>query len=91
MFEGFSVNRRRFLGSSAIAIATDGLGMMDSTYAGSSDKNATKDSPIKPQASTTFGPLKHIHEGVLDVGYAEASSYIGQGAKFADSRPPGSV
>ena len=55
MFEGFSVNRRRFLGSSAIAIATDGLGMMDSTYAGSSDKNATKDSPIKPQASTTFG------------------------------------
>ena len=39
---------------------------------GSADAQSGKISPIKPGTNTSFGPLKQIDAGVLNVGYAEA-------------------
>lgn len=57
-------DRRRFLGTAALAIAAAELGMIGS---------APAETPsIRPGTSASFGPLKQIDAGVLNVGYAEA-------------------
>jgi pimeloyl-ACP methyl ester carboxylesterase len=76
MSEDINHDRRRFLGSSAVAIATAGLGIFDAAKAQSSDRNATRISSIK--LVSIFDPLKQIDAGVLNVGYAEAGPAGGQ-------------
>src|SRR5438876_2499318 len=39
---------------------------------GTADAQSIKINPIKPGTNTSFGPLKQIDAGVLNVGYAEA-------------------
>jgi pimeloyl-ACP methyl ester carboxylesterase len=34
-------------------------------------------SPLRPQSTASFGPLKQIDAGVLNVGYAEAGPAAG--------------
>src|SRR5688500_2307408 len=63
--EEINHERRRLLGTTAMAIAAVPLGISSSLF-------DQKLSAIKPEASTTFGPLKQIVAGVLNVGYAEA-------------------
>lgn len=63
-----NLNRRRFLGTTAFAIATAQLGASIAAHAQSSTSPIT----IKPGAGTSFGPLKQIDAGLLSVGYAEA-------------------
>jgi pimeloyl-ACP methyl ester carboxylesterase len=65
MFEGVNHRRRRFLGGAAMTIAAAGLGIIGSASAQS------RLPAIKPGANTSFGPLKQIDAGVLNVGYAE--------------------
>jgi pimeloyl-ACP methyl ester carboxylesterase len=60
-------DRRRFLGTAAVTIAAAEFGMI-----GSADAQPTKINPIKPGTNTSFGSLKQIDAGVLNVGYAEA-------------------
>ena len=50
-----------------MTIAAAELGMI-----GSADAQASQDNPIKPGTNTSFGSLKQIDAGVLNVGYAEA-------------------
>lgn len=69
MTEQFKLDRRRFLGGTATAIAAAGVGVIGSANA-QSNKNPAEKSQIKPQ--NNFGPLKQIDAGVLNVGYAEA-------------------
>jgi pimeloyl-ACP methyl ester carboxylesterase len=57
-------DRRRFLGTAALAIAAAELGMIGSAPAQPEQK--------KPRTSASFGALKQIDAGVLNVGYAEA-------------------
>ena len=59
MTEEFNNDRRRFVGAAAMAIAAAQLGMIGSAKAQSG-------------TNTTFGALKQIDAGVLNVGYAEA-------------------
>jgi pimeloyl-ACP methyl ester carboxylesterase len=66
------LGRRRFLRASAMAIAAAELAMTGSAYALPAAPTATGAPPIKPGATTAFGPLKQIDAGLLDVGYAEA-------------------
>jgi pimeloyl-ACP methyl ester carboxylesterase len=66
MSEGVNHHRRRFLGGAAMTIAAAGLGIIGSASAQS------RLLAIKPGANTSFGPLKQIDAGVLNVGYAEA-------------------
>src|SRR6202051_1532416 len=69
MSEEINQQRRGFLGTAAMAVAATQLGMIGSVNA----QNTPAPPPtIKPGAHTSFGPLKQIDAGVLNVGYAEA-------------------
>src|SRR5262245_56532654 len=62
-------DRRRFFGTAAMAVAAAQLGMIGSAAA---QQREAKLPAIKPGTHTSFGPLKQIDAGVLNVGYAEA-------------------
>jgi pimeloyl-ACP methyl ester carboxylesterase len=62
-------DRRRFFGAAAMAVVTTQLGTIVSTAA---QRMETTMPAIKPGTSTSFGLLKQIDAGVLNVGYAEA-------------------
>jgi pimeloyl-ACP methyl ester carboxylesterase len=62
-------DRRRFFGSAAMAVAATQLAMIGPAAA---QRLEVKVPAIKPGTNTSFGPLKQIDAGVLNVGYAEA-------------------
>lgn len=66
-FQGINFQRRRFFGTAAGAIAAAQLGVV-----GSANANPIQWSAIKPGINTSFGSLKQIEAGVLNIGYAEA-------------------
>ena len=70
--QGLNQERRRFLGAAALTIAAAELAMIGSP-------EAQTPSPTGTRGANTFGPLKHIDAGVLNIGYAEAGP--------ADGRP----
>jgi len=61
--------RRHFVGTAALTVAAAQLGMIGVVDAQSG--KATLPS-VKPGSHTSFGPLKQIDAGLLNVGYAEA-------------------
>jgi pimeloyl-ACP methyl ester carboxylesterase len=65
-------DRRRFFGTAAMAVAATQLGMMDLAAAQPGTTKATRLPDIKPGTHTSFGSLKQIDAGVLNIGYAEA-------------------
>jgi len=75
MSEQTSSNRRGFLRSAAMGIA-----VAEFIGAASSDAQTsqTRMPPVKPGTHTTFGPLKQIDAGVLNIGYAEAGPANGR-------------
>jgi pimeloyl-ACP methyl ester carboxylesterase len=72
MSEGVKYDRRRFLGIAATSIAAAELGVIGSANARSGGMTAADLPTIKPGTNTSFGSLKQIDSGVLNVGYAEA-------------------
>src|SRR5208283_5034000 len=72
MSEQINQDRRRLLGTTALTIAAAELAMI-----GSAEAQSTKINPIKPGANTSFGSLKQIDAGLLNVGYAEAGPVNG--------------
>ncbi len=69
MSEPSNPGRRHFLGAAAMTIAATRLGMTDAVQARSG--GAT------PATGQSFGPLKQIAAGLLNVGYAEAGPAAG--------------
>lgn len=67
MPEAIDHQRRRFFGLAALSVAAVDLGAATIAHAQSS---AASSSGAK--ADTTFGALKQVRAGVLDIGYAEA-------------------
>jgi pimeloyl-ACP methyl ester carboxylesterase len=65
-------DRRRFVGRAAMAIAAAQFGLIDSAAAD------VKVPAIKPGTNTSFGAIKQIEAGVLNVGYAEAGPANGE-------------
>jgi pimeloyl-ACP methyl ester carboxylesterase len=64
--------RRRLFGAAAMTFAAAQLGMVGSANA-QTIKASQKELPaVKPGTHTSFGPLKQIDAGVLNIGYAEA-------------------
>jgi pimeloyl-ACP methyl ester carboxylesterase len=62
-------HRRRLSGTAAVTFAAAQLGLIGSADA----QTRSKELPaIKPGTNTSFGPLKQINAGALNVGYAEA-------------------
>ena len=72
MSEEINHPRRRFLGTTAMTIIAAKLGLLSSAQAQSGTHGgAAAPSSNKPWASASFGALKRIDAGVLNVGYAE--------------------
>ncbi|MGF7041396.1 alpha/beta fold hydrolase [Mucilaginibacter lappiensis] len=72
MSEELKYDRRRFLSTAAITIAAGPLVMIGSANAQTSKINpADTAARIKPGTNTSFGTLKQIDAGALNVGYAE--------------------
>src|SRR5262245_19521252 len=70
--EDIKLHRRLLLGAATVAVATAQLGMIGSGAAQPGSSKAARLPAIKPGTHTTFGPLKQIDAGILNVGYAEA-------------------
>jgi pimeloyl-ACP methyl ester carboxylesterase len=77
MSNDLNYDRRRFLGTAAMTIAAAQLGMTESAKAQSSKAKPADLPTIKPGTNTSFGPLKQIDAGLLNVGYAEAGPAAG--------------
>jgi len=70
--EGIDHHRRHFFGTAALTIAAAQLGAIGVARAESGAPKSTRLPAIKVGTNTSFGPLKQIDAGVLNVGYAEA-------------------
>jgi pimeloyl-ACP methyl ester carboxylesterase len=71
MSEEIDHHRRRFFGTAAMTLAAAQLGMTGSADAQSGITSSADLPTVKPGTNTSFGALKQINAGVLNVGYAE--------------------
>ena len=78
MSEKIKYQRRHFLGTAAMTIATTQLGRFGSANAQSSKTKPAVLATMKSGTNTSFGSLKQIDAGVLNVGYAEAGPANGR-------------
>ncbi len=78
MSDKINHNRRRFLGTAVMTIAAAKLVTIGSAGAQSNQINPVDTIPIKPGTNTSFGTLKQIDAGVLNVGYAEVGPADGR-------------
>jgi pimeloyl-ACP methyl ester carboxylesterase len=67
--ENIDQDRRRFFGTAALTFAVAELGGIGVAQAATTPAQTPA---IKPRADASFGPLKQVDAGVLNVGYAEA-------------------
>jgi pimeloyl-ACP methyl ester carboxylesterase len=79
MSEQINHSRRRFLAGAVMTLASAELSMIGSADARSHKTKSASLPTVKPGTNTTFGALKQIDAGLLNVGYAEAGP--------ADGRP----
>ncbi len=77
MFEEIRHSRRRFLGTTAMTLAAAQFGMFRSAEAQASTAKPAEVPPIKPGTNKSYGALKQINAGVLNIGYAEAGPAAG--------------
>lgn len=70
MSEEINRERRRFLGTTVMSLAAAQLSI--SNLAKADTMNAPKLPPVNAGTHTSFGPIKQIDAGLLNVGYAEA-------------------
>jgi pimeloyl-ACP methyl ester carboxylesterase len=75
--EEINRHRRQFFAAAAVTVAAAQLGMIGPAAAQTGKAKATQLPAIKPGSHTSFGPLKQIDAGVLNVGYAEAGPASG--------------
>ena len=78
MSEKTKYNRRRFLGIAAAGAAGASVGLISSASAQSKEINTARGTSTKSGTNTSFGPLKQIDAGLLNVGYAEAGPTNGR-------------
>lgn len=71
MSEEINQHRRRFLATATIAVAAVELGVTGLAQAKAASSSSPEAPSVKAGTHTTFGPLKQIDAGLLNVGYAE--------------------
>ena len=64
--------RRRFLANAVATLAASKLGMVGAVPASSTLMNPARAMSGRPKRRASFGPLKQVDAGVLNVGYVEA-------------------
>jgi pimeloyl-ACP methyl ester carboxylesterase len=72
MHEDIDYGRRRFVGTAALTVAAAQLGVVTTAAAQSGNEPSKRLPSIKPGTNSSFGPIKQIDAGLLNVGYAEA-------------------
>jgi pimeloyl-ACP methyl ester carboxylesterase len=77
MAEEINHQRRRFLGTAAMTIAAAQLGITGSAHEQSGKTKPADQLAIQSGTNSSFGALKQIDAGLLNVGYAEAGSASG--------------
>ncbi len=70
MSDEINQDRRRFFSTAAMTIAAAQLGMLGSSKAQFNEMKPAGAITIKPGTNTSFGPLKQIDAGLLNVVYA---------------------
>jgi len=80
MSDEINQDRRRFFSSAAMTIAASQFGMTGSADARSEKTNLTDPPAIKPGTNASFGSLKQIDAGLLNVSHAEAGPANGPAA-----------
>jgi pimeloyl-ACP methyl ester carboxylesterase len=80
-------HRRRFFGTAAMTIAAAQLGMIGSAAAQSGKTKSAGVPAIKAGTHTSFGALKQIDAGLLNVGYAEAGPADGPAVMLVHGWP----
>ena len=70
--ERINRHRRRFLGAASATVAAAQLGMIGSAAGQAGQPRAVALPTMTPGTNTSFGQLRHIDAGALNVGYAEA-------------------
>jgi pimeloyl-ACP methyl ester carboxylesterase len=78
MSEKINHQRRRFLGTTAMTLAITQLSRFGSANAQSSQTKPAVLDRMRPGSNTSFGSLKQIDAGVLNIGYAEAGPANGR-------------
>src|SRR5689334_14989440 len=82
-----SHRRRRFAGSAFLTIAAARLGLFGAARAQAS-KTPPADLPaVRPGTNTSFGSLKQVDAGLLNVGYAEAGPSAGPAVMLSHGWP----
>ncbi len=71
MKKNIDLPRRNFLGTASLALAAAQFGLVSSAHAQSAVSKAAPVTPVTPGTHTSFGTIKQINAGVLNVGYAE--------------------
>jgi pimeloyl-ACP methyl ester carboxylesterase len=72
MSDEINHHRRRFLGTAAFTVAAAQLGITGFAHAQPSTTKPANLPTVQPGTNTSFGALKQIDAGVLNIGYAEA-------------------
>jgi pimeloyl-ACP methyl ester carboxylesterase len=72
MWDATNCGRRRFLGKAVGTLAAAKLGIVGSAPAQSVMTNRARTPSVARKSRASFGPLKQVDAGVLNVGYAEA-------------------
>jgi pimeloyl-ACP methyl ester carboxylesterase len=75
--EEINQERRRFFGTAATTLAAAQLLLNGTADAQTSNAKPASVPAIKPGSNTSFGALKQIDAGALNIGYAEAGSSNG--------------
>jgi pimeloyl-ACP methyl ester carboxylesterase len=76
--EGINRHRRRLIGAAALTLASTQLGMTGAAAAQVGETKSLRPPAVRPGANTSFGTLRRIDAGVLNIGYAEAGPADGQ-------------
>jgi hypothetical protein len=71
--------RRRFCGGVLTTVAAAQLGMIASSKAHGSNGKRGAPAPIRPGTGASFGALKQVDAGLLNLGYAEVGPASGPG------------
>jgi pimeloyl-ACP methyl ester carboxylesterase len=77
MSDQINYPRRRFFGTAIFGIAAAQMAFNGSAFAETGAAKPAALPAVKPGAHTSFGPLKQINAGLLNVGYAEAGPASG--------------
>ena len=87
MSDEINHDRRRFLRTIAPTVAAIQLGLIDSAVPQSGQAEPAGLPTTRPGTNTSFGSLKQIDAGILNVGYAEANSSDGPAVIFWTAGP----